>query len=735
MNLNKTPNTPKRLNPKMFALGAATIFMLLWQPLDSLAKNKKQEIANALNIELKENNLNIDEMNKAIFEENKSFEMNGQIIDKDSICKAYIANNIYIWWKSITETEFGYWVNRSSSLENWYNIIYTQKFKWIKWFEEQETEVSMKIDLEFIYENNNIYIKITWLTDIDHSIELPDNWEYILKDVVYDYEINGLNKKWKAIDISFKANPEKTENRIKEKIKWFEFKNSTKIKNIKEYENTQITKLNDISLWKEVYKEWDKYYRDLCIVENKIYRPILKVYFDQKGKLDETKTKEQIKDNKITVFWVDIKIEKLELKDNTILVDLNQDDIAKLIKKVKEHRTTLIELINNAEVWPNSSFTWFNKEEREREWSNQKERTFDSKLMSLQLVDDTYIFTVNNWDKIELYFGMKPNKQWKDEVYLKNKNNQEVGAFFINTDKEWFYKATIESWQLKIIKIKKEWENVDNQLPEFSWQNNMESILENESINTFYNEKQKTLEYFSNDWTLITSIKCEKKENGTYKLEKQENDISIQDLYNYKDFANIVSTIETNQLELNILDVDILNSFKTLLSSWQFKIKNKEQNLIKINDGEWNIYYCEIKDKKNTRSVSPDQNTYEQSKKALNFIKSRLEVVKKLQDAWIKWKNNWKEEDFTKFVWWWRGIGKSIIKANDIINFISWITNTTTITILRWEWQRTEIVHDLSRKWRKIQIRWKDKVDIWNQWYSIKINNDGNIILDPIEIK
>gem|GEM_PF-3118796 len=66
---------------------------------------------------------------------------------------------------------------------------------------------------------------------------------------------------------------------------------------------------------------------------------------------------------------------------------------------------------------------------------------------------------------------------------------------------------------------------------------------------------------------MITSIKCEKKENGTYKLEKQENDISIQDLYNYKDFANIVSTIETNQLELNILDVDILNSFKTLLSS------------------------------------------------------------------------------------------------------------------------------------------------------------------------
>jgi hypothetical protein len=160
----------------------------------------------------------------------------------------------------------------------------------------------MNIDLEFIYENNNTYIKIIWLTDYKKN-KYSDNWECVSNDIVYDYEINWLDKKNKAIDVSFKANEIKTENRIKEKIKNIKFKNDTKLEEIKEFENTQITKLNDISLSKEVYKEWNNYYRAIYIVENNQYLPISKIYFDNHWKIDEEKTEKELGENKVKILW------------------------------------------------------------------------------------------------------------------------------------------------------------------------------------------------------------------------------------------------------------------------------------------------------------------------------------------------------------------------------------------------------------------------------------------------
>jgi hypothetical protein len=49
-------------------------------------------------------------------------------------------------------------------------------------------------------------------------------------------------------------------------------------------------------------------------------------------------------------------------------------------------------------------------------------------------------------------------------------------------------------------------------------------------------------------------------------LGRQSINIDIPDLYNYPEFKKIVNDIQKIQKELNVLDVDILNSFGTLLN-------------------------------------------------------------------------------------------------------------------------------------------------------------------------
>lgn len=643
----------------------------------------------------------------------------------NEVPEKYLENNLFISSKPITSKEFNHSINQ---IENdIYEVKYSHPLEGIANFSQPSTkEITIKI--KFTYKDNNIFIEFQ-----EVSIKwnkLSNNWILVSDNTVYDYDINQWENK--SIEINCKANIHKTNEMIKNKIENTKFSFTSKIDEVKEFENTQLTKLNEISLWKEILKEGEFYYREIYITENWKYRPITKVFFDKYGKVDATKTETEVK-KKNTLLVLGVNTE-LNFTENNLILNLSiaNEPIAQLEEKVTEHRKNIINLIDKAKIWPNTEFVWFNKNKSKRIWSDKEEWLFNTELIKLELIDDTYVF--QRWDETQsINFGIEKKEWWEDNIYLKNENNQKVEEYFVNINNN-YYNISLKKNELSIDKMKNEWENVKNNLPKFSWNKDIISILEAEDINIFYNTTKKQLEYYNGvDWKLITSIPCDKSEKGKYKLNKASNNIHIEDLYNYPEFATIINGINWTQKELNTLDIDILNSFKTLLIKKWIKLTN--QDLIKITNSEWRVYYCNIKSTKNWVEITKDDKLYKEVEKILKNIKSRLEIVKKLNDTEIRWINGGKKEDFKKFVWWGWGIGTRFISQTNIIEFISQSTNEITLKLLWWEGESTDIVYDISSKSWKIKLEWKPTVTISWQSYKLKINEKWEVFLDPIEKK
>ena len=654
-----------------------------------------------------------------------------EYIDKDKVAEEYLKHNFFINWKPITSEELNYSFKKIE--EDKYQIKYTHKFEWIPNYAE-DIEIEVTADIVVLYENNNIYIKFAELKLWDSALE--DNWDFAIGDVVYDFDINEKNNKDnkkagdnKSIEINSKANLYKTLDMIRNRIKGYKFSLLWQLETIKEFENTQLIKLNDLSLWEEVMQEWEFYYREMFLAEKWKYRPIAKIYFDKYGKLEQNKTREELKKEHI-ILWTKIVFNE-SVKDNKISVSISEESKEQLKNKVKDHRTQLMNIINNAKVGPDTELPWLNKTYTERPWSTQKEWSFDTKLMSLELIDDTYV--LQRWNENQaVYFGIKSSDWNKDKIYLKNKNNQEVEYFFITINNN-YYKFTLENDELIIYKIKKERINIENNLPVFSWNKTLINILNAKDINTYYNTNSKNLEYWTNDWKWITSIPCEKTEKGEYKLEKTSTDISTEDLYNYPKFKQIINEIKTIQKKLNILDIDISNSFEILLiKKW---IELNKQNLIKITDLKWINHYCTIKQNRDWIQIDLNEKLYKDVEKTLNKLKSRLEIVQKLNNTKLQWVNKWKQEDFTKFVWWGWWIWTRFISQSNIINFISQSTNEVELNILRWEWQTTTVIYEVSSKYFKVKLGGKQIINISWQNYKVKIDDDFHILLYPIKLK
>ncbi len=666
-------------------------------------------------------------------------------IDREWVAEEYLKNNLFIKDRPITNEEFGHSITKID--KDVYQIKYSHQFEWIPDFSEASRK-EVILNVRFSYKNNNIYIEFEEVKIWKHK--LKDNGALIMNNTVYDYDISqGFNK---SIEINSKVNQDKTLVAIRNKIKEYEFSFLWLMEIIEEFENTQLTKLNDLSLWKEVMKEWEFYYREMFLRENGKYRPIAKVYFDKYGNWEQKKTKEEFENKKSTVLWTTISFDVQNHADTVIPATANKNwddpstsyvqekDIAvsisdnskeQLKKKVKDHRQQIINIIDKAKVGPNREFKWFNKINSERVWSDKKEWLFDTKLISLELIDDTYVF--QRWDKTQaIYFGIE-NKGWeKDNIFLKNTNNQKVENFFVTINNN-YYQVSLKNDELIIYKIKKEGMNVSNNLPVFAWNQKLANILNAKNINIYYNVDGRNLEYRTKDWSLVTYIPCEKTEQWEYKLGRQSINIDIPDLYNYPEFKKIVNDIQKIQKELNVLDVDILNSFWTLLNrKW---VKLDHQELVRIVDQGWTTHYCTIKQTKDWMRVDLDAKLYKDVEKTLDKLKLRLEIVKKLNNTKIRWVNKWKQEDFTKFVWWGWWIWTRFISQNNIIDFISQASNEVELELLRWEGQQTKIIYDISAKSWKMKLRWKSVVYISWQDYKIKINENWEVFLDPVEKK
>ena len=287
-------------------------------------------------------------------------------VDKDSTAMNYLKNNMYINGTNIQDPKFNAKIVRIG--EDLYQIQYDHEFEWLPNFSEPATKkVSMSV--QFTYKNNNIYISFDDVKIWKYKLE--KNWTLFLDNTVYDYSIDLWQDK-KTLGINSKANKFKTTERIIEKIKWNNF-NTTKIfKEYPEFENTQLTPLNNVKLWNEVGTEWDRYYREINLIENWKYRPIAKVYFDKYWNVDLEKTNEELSKANIKVLWIDIKYE-ITKTDEWLTLTMNKESAKQLLRKVQSDRQAIINVIDKAKIWPNKDFTGFNKEKSVRPWSKEKE--------------------------------------------------------------------------------------------------------------------------------------------------------------------------------------------------------------------------------------------------------------------------------------------------------------------------------------------------------------------------
>lgn len=657
---------------------------------------------------------------------------------KETDKEEYIKKNLFINWKNITEWELK--ANIKEIDKDIVEITYTHTFEWVEWYiSEQKTNV--KINVEFTYKDNNIFI----------NIDKVSIWWTVLKNqnltfndiLVYDYDFSMEEDK--SLQFNTKFNPYKTQEKIENKIQKTKFNLSCDAKNIEELENTQITTLNKIKLGKEIFKEKDEdnedeamwFYKEIYFYENWKYRTICKVFFDKEGNIDWDKTKKESWWS-FDILWVKVDYKISKNSETEIDFSIDKKSLESLEKKVKELKEQIIEIVDNAEVWPNKIFEWFNKTKEERVWSEWEEvRLFDTKLIGLEIIDDIYTF--QRWAQTHQKMSF-----WTDgkDVYLVDWNNTKTDKYYVTSWKNYF-SISLKDNELKIKKIKKEKENDYNHLPNFVWDKDITNILNNQELLTQYDDEEEKLNYFNTDGMLITSIETKKTKDWEYKINQQETDIDIYKLYNYKKFQWITNKINEEQEKLKVLGVDVLNIFKDLLDeNW---LNTEEQNLLKVVDQEWNIFYCKAEWKWDEISVEKDEELYQKTKDDLEEMKCRLETLNKLKNVELKRKNKWQVEDFTEFVWWGRGIWIRLLSQEEIYNFVSGKSSEIDLFVLRWEWQETVVTYDRDEdKFMKKMFRWSwntvfrlpDYIIIGWQEYSYEFKSENwkiKVYLDPKE--
>lgn len=644
-----------------------------------------------------------------------------ETIDKDSVAIDYLKHNLYVKWINIQDPKFD--AKFQKIWEDLYQITYNHEFEWLPNLSEPITW-TIDMTVKFTYKNNSIYIEFDNIK-LEKQYQLEDYGTLYLDDVIYDYDIVSWQNK--TLDINCKANKFKTHEAIISKIKANNFVNSKIFSdNYPELENTQLAPLNDINLWNEVFVDGDWYYREVNLMENWKYRPIAKIYFDKRWNIDSKKTNEELEKNDTKILWVDVDFD-FSQKENDIMFGIKYSSGNELINKVQSDRDALINVINNAKIWPNKDFVWFNKEKSVRPWSNGKDVwLFKTDLIWLSLTNDNYTFQELKDKNEMLRFTVDSKDLSNSTVNMRNWNNQTVNNTFVTIWKD-YYNISLNGGVLTIEKTKRPGENITEHMPEYTWDANIVNTI-SKKTNTYYNGN--SLEYFSGKWDMITEINTDKTGKWTYVVEKQSTNINIMDLYNYKRFASTVKEIEKYQRELNTLDIDLWTAFAVLLEKNWVHLLNQDD--ISVQDKDWNHVYCKI-DKK--FKVVVDEKLYKWVEKSLNTMKDRLQILDNLCKSKVRWVNNWEKQDFVQFVWWWYWIWKKLVSQEQITSFISWNSNTIDIELLWWEWQSTTIKYQVKNWIFKIlKSGGKSEITVLSQTYKVNIDKDNwDINVNPIE--
>lgn len=702
------PNGKNDKHPwlKKLATIALATSLLFSKDLNAAKNNKTSSIDNEkMKIELA----------TALWQEAFQFwDDKNKLRSKEEMTIDFIQNNLYINWKSIGD------LNGIVKEEN--NHLYSIEYEYpfLEW------PRNIKITLNTKYENNSISIAFDGL-QIFHN----GQWKEVKTDMALEIDNNTHNVydirtvwNWKRENFSIVYNEYSTRETIEDLIKDQEIISKVNFERIEEFENTQLVWLNKAFLWKEVFKDWDSYYKTLFYSTNWKKIDITNIYFTKDWKFDAKTTNENKK--KLVVLWVEAEYEIRE-KNGSIEYIMSEKSKQELIEKVRHDRNILIETINNTPVADFEVFSALNKIE--------KAGTFNpsSKIIWLNAILWIYPTKLNN-DEDKNLEQINCKVDWENAT-IADETGRRLDNFYFNYEtRNWkdsqSYRVNTNNNALIMTKISAKKENPKEVLPHYTWNNHAINLLR-AGILTDY--EGGYLNHYTTEWILVAKMPYDKQEDWSYEFneEKYHTKVEALDLFKYPWFEKKTQKIDELAKNLWLTNADIRSIFEqSLINDWF----DFNQNAIKIkNPITWKSIYCTL-DKKNKVEVA--QKIYDIDEKHIDFMLNRLELSQIVNNSKVLWKNGKDYKDFELFIWWEAWIWKQILSKEQLKAFVDWESNEITVRISRWSWNYTDIIFTASGKKLTYRLKsgeWKWSVYLNPQRYSIKVDKNWNIILDPKE--
>lgn len=663
------------------------------------------------------------------------------------IMKKYFEKNISINSKKV---DFDGWETNAELITDAVNdrkmyLVYNNKFDGL-WIQDDKT-IRIKIAFEIIAEKNNYYIKFDIQnSDFDGDLVLEDDG-LILDDVVYDIIVPDDNQK--NTDLRIFPNSEKTMNRIKAKMNAIQLQSFVDIKENPEFEKTQLTDLNNISLSEQINKENYVYSRDLYLpdINRWQYLPIAKVFFDKKWNIDTKKTLEEynltIQANPFKVLGEILKLEMWLSKDwKKFQIKIAQSSIEALETRLKTHRNKLILYIDKAKIGAKSKFSEFNKIDKERPWHKwEKKFLFETSFLELDLINDTYILNSSRSDDKDIKFGFdyddNPNN---DKVYIKNWlwNKSEAGlkldwkwnissvnnAFDIEMDPNNIYNVFDNSGNLTIFKSSNSANLLPKLNPEFVW--DWARYITNKSNLYYYDKEDKQMQYFNQkDWKKIASIPLVRDQKNQWKVGDISQDVYTDDLINVSRFS------KTALQKLNLSQEDIKNIFLALMQKEDIRLQWRQTIRILVDSKDWKYEYYKVRQwvGGNPISLDKDNDLYESADKVMETIQKKLDLISKIENIQLWLLNGSKSERLEWAIWWGRWLEKGSLSTENKLSFLKWESNVFSQEVFWGEWESTSFDYLVKKTWALSLILKDSKaIKLDGTWFLKKrINSKLNI--------
>lgn len=533
------------------------------------------------------------------------------------------------------------------------------KMKYKVIFDNVEKEISSYFKI--VGEKNSSYLQFVSDT---HSVEFfEEGGKTVVKpENGYNggkmFDINIVQSPSKGIDIRIIENQRKTKEKIITRIEEYTLTPNFTADTFKDatLENTKIETLQHTQLGKEIIPEDKWYYKAIFMRDGEKYREIGKVYFDEKGELDKTKTKSS---QTYTLLNVDLNI-KVDLENNTFDIE----NIDKLKEQIKIQREILSTYIENSEFGDYTIFKGFNREK----WGKRKQ----TKLLWLDLADNMYTFKRGGEKgKETINFGFTEN----NELTLKDISGKDVEPLVIKTKKangkEEVKNIITDKNKKQLLIQKSDEEIVNNQVkPDFE---NEPSLLAKDYL---YNQNAdfSKIVYHTKKGELITEIPATKTEENEWKLETLSQDVQIEDLY-----KDLTKKAKTNFRDLNILENDVFGAFSELRETSKVTVSGRKTTRILDKSGIYKYYTVEQKKNWEPFVFEADEELYKESERIMNIVLENIKTITKIENTQLKYRDKKEkvEKTFTQFVGW---SGFLPIATADKIEFLKNTSNKTTLT-------------------------------------------------------